>query len=77
MDHLAHSTDEHHLADLTEQLVVHQASGMISARDGITCSEALGGLRRYAAITRQPLLALANAIVARSVSPVLDRATLK
>lgn len=57
--------------DWSEPDVVHQASGVISARDHISCPEALSALRRYARMTDQPLVAVSAAVVAGSVDPVL------
>lgn len=58
--------------DWSEPDVVHQASGVISARDHISCAEALSALRGYAEMTDQQLVAVSAAVVAGSEDPVLD-----
>lgn len=71
MDQLTWPASHDHSHDWSEPAVVHQASGMVSARNRISCAEALSALRRHAGMTGQPLLALAAAVVAGSVDPVL------
>lgn len=72
MDQLTEPASQDSFRDWSEPAVVHQASGMISVRDHISCAEALSALRRYAGMTDQPLVALSVAVVAGSVDPVLD-----
>ncbi len=49
--------------DLCEPAVVLQASGMLAIRLGLTCPDALGHMRRFAAHAEQPLSAVAEAVV--------------
>lgn len=49
--------------DLCEPAVVHQASGMLSVRLGVSCSAALTHMRSYATSTEQALRAVAEKVV--------------
>jgi AmiR/NasT family two-component response regulator len=49
--------------DRTEPAVVHQASGMLAVRLGISCSAALDHMRRHATRTAQSLPDVARAVV--------------
>lgn len=52
---------------LDEPDVVHQATGMIAARFGVSCACALAHLRRHAALTETSLLSIAQAVVGRTL----------
>jgi hypothetical protein len=46
--------------------VVHQATGMIAARFGVSCARALDHLSQHAALTGTSLLSVAQAVVGRA-----------
>ncbi|MBN9739495.1 hypothetical protein PP1_031445 [Pseudonocardia sp. P1] len=54
---------------LFEPAVVHQATGMMAIRLGVSCTDALAYLRGYAVTAGMSLVAVAEGVVERSLFP--------
>jgi AmiR/NasT family two-component response regulator len=63
MDQPGAVAQEFSVQDRSEPAVVLQASGMLAARLGISCTAALDRMRRYATRADRPLLEVAEAVV--------------
>ena len=56
---------EYYPAGLIEPVEVHQATGMVLVRLGLSAEDALARLRGHAALLDQPLVSVADAMITR------------
>lgn len=57
-----------YLAGLLEPAEVHQAAGMVSAQLAVSPQQAIARLRGTAALADQPVIQVAEAVIAREMS---------